>query len=216
MKKRKLALIFSFISVCILLLSITLFSQQENDMYADESRYNMNPDVSGKVVGSRNGLMTRITPVILDDVLAEATCVVIGNVIDGGLAISTNIGMGSGYEGTIYHTITKVQVLETIVGKPPESKIINYRQLGIPDDDMWQTKVEKEKTYVFILKYFKELDQYMATAFEESLFMVDKNNKLTSVSDRLFCAKYDGIDLGVFTEDAIISKERVAILEHSN
>lgn len=112
--------------------------------------------------------------------------------------------------GETYHTIAKIKLIETISGNAPSGDIISYRQLGPPDMDTLQTKVKKGDTCVLILKYFQYIDQYMATAFEESVFFVDGKNRLTSMSNQVFCARYDGIGLNILVEDAIEKQERVS------
>ncbi|MCL2679765.1 MAG: hypothetical protein FWF18_05770, partial [Dehalococcoidia bacterium] len=79
------------------------------------------------------------------------------------------------------------------------SDIISYRQGGVGDS--YQTKVKKGNTYVLVLIYSNSLDQYMATSFEDSVFMVDGKNKLMSLSAQPCCARYDGIDLSILIED---------------
>jgi hypothetical protein len=51
------------------------------------------------------------------------------------------------------------------------------------------------------LDYIKDIDQYRATYVEESIFYLNENNKLKSMSDKLYCARYDGIDLKILKED---------------
>ena len=162
-------------------------------------RYNTDPDISEKIVGSRNSLASRAMPVIFDDVFAEATVVIVGTVI-AETEEPTELDMFS-ITGTIYHTIVDMDVLETIAGDPPANNTIKYRQIGRSGNDFGQTKVENGITYVLILKYFELIDQYMATAFEESVFLVNEDNSLLSLSDQLFCARYDGIQLSVLIED---------------
>ena len=212
MQKKKVLTILCFTGfICAALFAVVLFSLQgeppRDTDTINESRYNSNPDISGKVIGSNAGLMSRVRPQILDDVFAEATCVIIGEVIEDDLVVETSLSIGS-----VYHNIARVRVIETISGEPPTGEIIYYRQLGTPGSDTLQTKVKSGQTYVFIVKYFEEIDQYMATAFEESIFYIDSDNKLTSMSNQLFCARYDGIDIGVFREDAVIIHERISRL----
>ena len=197
MKNKKTLSIVSIVTGLCLVLAIALAVVFWGNKPNNENRYNPNPDVSSKVVGSNNGFMTRIMPVILDDVLFNATCVIIGEVVDDGI-LESSLQENS---GGISHTIAKIRVIDTISGIAPSRDIISYRQIGRPGSDMLQTKVKKGEACVFVLQYFHDLDQYLATSFEESVFYLDENNMLVSMSDQLFCAKYDGINILTLSED---------------
>jgi hypothetical protein len=169
----------------------------------DIPRYNLNPDVSNKRVASSYAPMSRLVPESLDGVTLWATCIIVGEVIDDGTAdIVTieNVGF------SIAITIAKIRVIETIVGETPSSDIIYYQQLGIADIesgmDTFITKVRKGDTCVFLIRYHEKTGRYTANDFEECVFYVDKKGNITSMSDQLFCAKYDGVSLAIFIEDA--------------
>jgi len=203
---KKSWLIFPLIFFCASFLLLPGMScampdnNKQSSYPVNDLRYNPNPDLSKKIVGSNNSFMSRMMPQILYDVYASSTCVIIGSVLDDSTVVPTELESVSGFSSKIYHTIASIRVLETVSGTAPSSDIIRYRQIG-SDDYILQTKVKKGETCVFILKYFQDIDQYMATAFEESIFYLDGNNRLTSMSDQLFAAKYDGIDLRILLED---------------
>ncbi|MCL2679792.1 MAG: hypothetical protein FWF18_05920, partial [Dehalococcoidia bacterium] len=133
MNWKKLSGLISVVVVCLAMISVTACSSP------NESRYNPNPDVSGKVIGSDNDFISRVIPVILNDVLYSSNCVIIGEVLDDNVVESKlEVPWGT---MPWYHTIASVKVLETISGEPPSSDIISYRQGGVGDS--YQTKVKK-------------------------------------------------------------------------
>lgn len=209
--KRKKAVLFScVISICLIAaVIIMLFPFLERD----KPRYNLSPDVSKKTVGSRDSPITRMMPRTFDDVFAEATCVIIGKVIEDGVRKEGDRSWSVKRTDLtlMAYTTAIVEVIEVIAGEPPSAGIILYRQFGFAGNDWMQTKVKKGETYAFILMCLRNANQYMATAFEESVFHIDEKNRLTSLSDQLFCARYDGIDLGVFIEDVKEMQERIFI-----
>lgn len=164
------------------------------------SRYNENPDVSKKIIGSDNGFISKFMPPNLETILANSTVVIMGEVLEDDNvytfpAISPDedeLGIG---------TIAKVKVIETIAGTQPSEEIISYYQCGAPKTDNLQTKVKKGQKCIFILKYFEDKDYYYSAAMEEGIFMVDENNELLSMSKQKFCAKYDGIKKDILIED---------------
>jgi len=211
MKKKMILVCICSVGILCTVLAAVLISTNyvSNDNKGAESLYNPDPDVSGKVVGSRSGSASRAMPRCLDDVIFEATCVVIGKVVDDGTTTVTEIDAGFGITNTLHHTIAVIEVSETLVGECPAGDLIRYRQIGSAGDDRMQTKVEEGKTYIFILKYFDEIDQYMATAFEESVFYINEESKLLSMSDLIFCAKYDNINIAVLIKDLESTYNRV-------
>jgi len=206
MKAKRLAIFSCIIGACLITTVAPSVSCRGSDVAqidnsVSESRYNLDPNVSGKRVASNYAMWDRVVPATLAGAMGASTCVIIGEVGDS-IVTSTELTSASGFTNTMQHTIASVKVLETITGKPPSSDVINYRQVG-EGDYSWQTKVKKGEICVFILVYLEEIDQYMATAQEESIWYVDGKNKLTSMSDQIFAAKYDGIDLSVLIEDIL-------------
>lgn len=78
---------------------------------------------------------------------------------------------------------------------------ITFSQMGNYETDEMQTKVKKDKKYVFFLKFDAERNVYASVAFEEGLFEIDDNNKSRSLSKNKELSKYDGIDLSVLEDD---------------
>ena len=156
-------------------------------------RYNASPDISSKVIASNNSIICRMIPQVLEDVIYNSSCVILGEVVEE----DSDIFYAK------YHTIAKIKVLKTIAGVKPTEKYIYYRQMGgyDPNNVYMQTKVSKGDVCVFILQYNDFSSQYIATAFEESVFYVGEDKRLTSMSDQLICAKYDGIKIDVLEED---------------
>ena len=184
------------------------------DNSTSESRYNLNPDLSGKIIASNYVPISRWMPQTLGDTLGWATCVIIGEVIDEGKAASEDITSATGFSYSMYYTVAGIKVINTIAGEPPSSDMIRYRQVGSPEVP-WHTQVKKGEICVFTLVYHENLDQYMAAAFEESVWYVDGKNKLTSMSDQPFAAKYDGVDLNIFIEDIHEALVQIAQLNNN-
>ncbi|MCL2679282.1 MAG: hypothetical protein FWF18_03220 [Dehalococcoidia bacterium] len=207
--KNKKVVASCVLSVCLIAMLATTAVSCHGNNDAGESRYNLNPDVSGKVIASNSAPINRLVPQILLDTLSFATCVIIGEVVDDGVVTTTEMLSLTGFSYEMYYTTANIKVLDTIAGEPPSGDIIRYRQGGSPEAP-WHTQVKKGETGVFILFYREQIDQYMAAAFEESVWYVDGKNKLTSMSDQPFAAKYDGIDLGILIEDV---KEAFALAE---
>lgn len=207
------------ISVCIIVTTAVSASCQrsqiaQTDDPASIPRYNLNPDVSEKIVASDYAPWDRMIPQTLDGALGGGSaCVIIGEVGDSTVT-TTGLTAASGFAFKMAHTIADVKVIETIAGSPPSSDIISYRQIGSPEVP-WQTQVKKGDTCILILYYLEDIDQYMTTAQEESIWYVDGKNKLTSMSDKLFAAKYDGIDLSVLVEDIHEALIRIANLNNN-
>ena len=198
--KRKMVSILSCITcACLLMMTIVSASCQGNDSTQGESRYNLNPDLSEKVMASKNTPMEHVINRTLSGVLGASTCVIIGKV-DFSIVTPTEVNPLICYAFTPYHTIASLKVLKTIAGTPPSDNTIQYGQIGSPEDP-WQTQVKSGEVCVFILTYLEDMGWYKATALEESIFYVDENNKLTSMSDQPFAAKYDGIDLSILIDD---------------
>ena len=175
----------------------------------------MNPDISQKTIGSNNGPISRFLPGKFDDVLAQATTVIVGEVIEDDILytfdllgdnVKPDVDKPLTIKGAGKGTIARVHVLKTIAGIEPSQDIIQYYQLGAPETNTLQTKVEKGRKYILILKYYPETDRYGATAFEESVFLMDSSDKLISMSNLPFCARYDGIDKKILIEDVLSSK----------
>ena len=196
MKSKRLAVI-SGIGTCLTAIAVAVSCFGNND--ANGSRYNLQPDTSGKIIASINAPPDRVIPQVLGDVLYESTCVIIGEVIDYEV-VSWERASVAGFKSTMYYTIASIKVIETITGESPFGGTILYRQVGSPEAP-WHTQVKVGETCVFMLRYLESVDQYGPTLFEESVWYINGKNKLTSMSDRLFCAKYDGVDLGILIED---------------
>lgn len=177
-------------------------------------RYNENPDVSRKYVGSDHGIIDRELPVSFDHLLVSATTVIIGEVLEDDILYTFDpFGSGTPNSEKIAllrnsgkGTIAKVKVLETIAGAKPSQEIVDYYQLGEPKNDLNQTKVKTGQKCVFILRYSENKKRYSSTSYEDGVFLLEENNKLTSMSDKPFCARYDGIDLDILIEDVNNSK----------
>ena len=73
--------------------------------------------------------------------------------------------------------------------------------MGKPDVPDLQTKVKKSQKLVMILRNSDKEGVYYANKAERSIFYVDENDNLTSMSDEIICARYDGISIRVLEND---------------
>ena len=179
--------------------------------------YNNNPDLASKVVGSKSYAADKLPVNSIDDLLKDANLIIVGEVISYGQRETFNIYgsredaaalIKSGINPYIPSTLIKVKVIKVIEGKIDTDEITLF-ELGHPDKDDWQTKVKLGETLVMILKKFEGKDTYCATNAEDSMFYLDENDKLLSMSDEKICARYDGIKLSVLTNDIKNAKTKV-------
>lgn len=92
MKKKNIVIISWVVSFCLITTTVIMLFFQGSDS-KNQPRYNENPDISKKVVGSSsNGFMSRAMPQRLDDVFAESTCVIIGEVLEDDINDTYQIG----------------------------------------------------------------------------------------------------------------------------
>jgi hypothetical protein len=74
------------------------------------SRYNENPDLTNKVVGSKEGFIDRWSLDSFDDVLYSANCVIIGEVIEDDIVEFTHgLGMNIAKEMLLKQLLAKLQ-----------------------------------------------------------------------------------------------------------
>lgn len=174
--------------------------------------YNMTPDLSAKVVGSKNMSVDRDDPKTTDDLVFLSQLIIIGTVLDDGKLSSYNV-IGNdaiaqeiesrGISTTAACTLSQVRIDRVIAGEKPKSDTITLFQLGKPGVADIQTKVKKSEKLLLILRKTGEEDQpqYDCMDWENSVFYIEKGNKLLSMSDQMACAKYDGLPLDKLIDD---------------
>ena len=183
--------------------------------------YNMHPDLSRKVVGSISIIGTRIEPTEMETLVDYADLIVIGTALDDGTLSWFDTTGGSeglkekyGEENTKGQaTLTKFRIDQLIAGEAPESKMIQIFQLGAPGTLEWQTKLKKgDKVYIMLRDYLLEDSIYLTADGENSVFYIEKSNKLTSMSALMLCARYDGLPVSRLTTDVKKTKKYREVL----
>jgi hypothetical protein len=174
------------------------------------TRYNANPDLSKKVVGSKSEMLDPVIPQSFEDVVAYASDVIIGTVIDNGalgaFSISGIKEIDQAYAdatglSSIACTLTSIKVEKVIMGDIDADSTITYFQVGKPGSDDCQTKVKMGEYILIMLRPSDTKNVYFAGNGEESVFYINESNKLTSQADLLLCARYDGTPLDTILED---------------
>jgi hypothetical protein len=200
----------------ILLIFMILFAT-----YAcQNSRYNNNPDIASKGIESDSGISDRIVPTSMEQVVAHATDIVIGSVADdrqsGTFSISGIKAVDekiAGVSGSAQSdcTLSKITVEQVIMGDLELYSSITYFQLGSPGNNKGQIKVKKGDRILIMLRPSDTDVIYYAGNCEESVFNLNDHNRLTSQSDFLICARYDGIALDILLEDIKLTTQFVKI-----
>lgn len=196
---------FVIIPCVIVLLLCSLFV-----FLRPQSEYNTNPNLSSKIVGSHNLQMDHKVRTSMNDYYESADLVIIGTVLDNGVDYKFNNSandemakamLAKGEDPYMDCTLSQVKIDQIIAGKKPDTDTIKLFQLGKPQVPDMQTKVKKSDKLYMILSQFETPGEYKAVLLESSLFYLDKNNKLTSMSDDQLCARYDGLPLQKLIDD---------------
>ncbi len=186
----------------------------------DTSRYNENPDLSQKIVGSKvfNNSGDSLPNETIEDIFDFTEYIIVGEVVSDGVADQFNMfgdnevskaDLEAGIDPYIPCTITKIRVEESILGDIPEGSEISFFQLGVPESDGGQTKVKKGERLVMGLQGPNEAGQYLSGDVENTIFYLDENNKVTSMSDELLCARYDGTSKDFLVKDLLVAMENI-------
>lgn len=221
MKKKHLALVS--IAVIIISGSIIYFNsntKQEQKIEVAQSEYNLNPDVSKKVVGSEVLLMEKISPSSIDQITDDADLVVIGKVISG--PVDTEIDFpfdnedmkksaleaSKGKMPKVALACSKIKIEEILQGES-SSDIITLAQFGKSTNDNGETKVKEGNRMILSLqRHPDDPNKYSSTNAEEGLFIIDDNGKTLSMSDNKFTSRYDGIDYNILKRDMKNGKKK--------
>lgn len=206
MTKRKLALL-SLSGIAALALAVCLFLL----LAPKKDVYNKNPDLSGKV--STLSTADRLLPVTTNDLVNNSELIMIGTVQDDGVASQYNI-VGSqeiaekmaekGLNAWMPCTLTKISVDRVVTGKKPSGDTITLFQLGEPGG---QAQVKSGDKVLLILTQDDETPgTYVAKDLENSVFYIDKNNQVRSMSDQMACAKYDDRPLSLLEKDILATE----------
>lgn len=186
---------------------------------SNSSKYNQNPDISGKIVGSKDLLMDTMPMTSVDDLTKYADLIVIGKVISP--AVDTEIEFPfpnedlkqsamKGYSKvpTVALACSRIQIEETLYGES-KSDIITLAQLGKANNNRGETKVKNGDRMLFILqKHHDKTDVYSSALAEDGLFIIDNNDKVTSLSDNMFTSRYDGISKDILKADIKKGKKK--------
>lgn len=182
--------------------------------YIQENRYNLNPDVSYKIVGSKDVPMEIDTIDNIKKLTQYGDAIVVGKIVSQPKEIKYNYT--TGYEeldkdikGDIGNnlyvklTVSEVEIEEILCGEVNSSKI-NLAQVGTIEGDRGQTKVKYGDKMLMIIKQFRnDKTMYSPAIAEDGLFIIRPDNTTYSLSDNLFTSKYDNINYKILKEDII-------------
>lgn len=192
---KKLIIIFVILVAVVGLIS----SCSENEVY------NMNPDTSKKVIGSKSLLLDRLPIENTEQLMRFSDLVVIGNVVSEGKLITETIGTeevfkAKGADINIELTEIDVKIDKILYGKV-SSDIIKIVQVGKPNSDIGETKIKKNKKVLLVLSKDNDKENiYSSVDFENGIFEII-DNKLMSYSDNKNIAKYDNISVDILIKD---------------
>ncbi len=199
----------TLIVICTVLLVLsfllyTWYLAENND------RYNTNPNLDNKIVGSHSGPFYVIPMSSLNQLVGLSDLVIIGEVATDAVKTKRLAESGTPLDqkfidkfdkpNTYTTADVKIKVKKVLHGSTDESTII-YAQLGVPNSYSLQTKVHKNDNVVLFLKRDPNDGHYASVSFEEGVFLLDEHNKLLSQSVNKVLAQYDGISLDVLEED---------------
>jgi hypothetical protein len=176
--------------------------------------YNMNPDTSQKIIGSKSisPVFDRIIPKNLEECVQFADLIVIAKVVSPGTTKMVEFPFQKGSEmidkstgQPVKYSVcsSQLQIERVIYGKDP-GEIITLSQLGPSDSNNGETKVKNGDKMLFILRKVDSTTNknvYSNVFAEDSMFLIDENNKLTSLSDNLTVAKYGGLKVSTHEAD---------------
>lgn len=227
--KKKLALIAGCSLLIFTTIAITLSNSvnqsnikkmviiNDDKVYDTNHIYNNNPDVSKKVVGSKDSLITsfafRIQPKSLDDVTRFADLIIIGEVISNPVDhlidfVSEDIKESAAKNSKVNVAYSQVKVEKNLYGST-NSEVITLAQLGKANSDSDETKVKNGDRMVMLLRKDPDHDNvYYSADMENGLFIVDENKKTLSLSDNKIISRYDGIDVNILIDDLGKAKKK--------
>jgi hypothetical protein len=194
-----------------LAISISLFTLAVIGIFIYQNQtvpYNLNPDTN-KVIGSQHLRDFSYTLPInsIDDPVGYADLIIIGEVVSDGVVTKEEFPKVEGDDKgeTVLSNLPPVTVTKTpikidkiIYGKA-DSEIITLIQLG--DQNWGVTKVKKNSKMLLILH--KGNNQYGSVCWEDSMFKIDDNGKVMSLSNEISIAKYDGTNIALLEKDII-------------
>ena len=196
--------------------------------------YNENPDLSSKVVASQYGLpmLDRDPNPSFEQITYEFDCVAVAEVLDDGTQHKYDISkiepgkpsigyidwetvqeLGEDYFTPDKYnygicTYSKLKIEKVIAGKAPESDVIDLFQLGFPGKNDSQTKVRKgDRIYIIMNKLFAPENLYGSNDLENTIFYLDENDRLTSMSNIDACTRYDGLPMEALTKDLMETED---------
>lgn len=177
---------------------------------ATESRYNESPDLSKKVVGSSR-LMTQDVPLdSVAEIAGMSDLIVVGTVVGDDEVTKFNSSGNDEYAAAAAQkgidvylpaTIATVEITRVIDGTLTEETVEVF-QLGEPGKADMQTKLKNGDRVLLMLSEYAD-GTYTETTLESSVFYLDGENELLSMSDEMICARYDDRPLSLLLEDLV-------------
>lgn len=213
----------SFFSLSLCFVCVGFFSN-------GSSRYNKNPDLSKKIVGSEGDRYSIAHLKSFDQVVYFSDLIIKGQVIGDSIQESKRLEYVLETDKIeqlpeIPVSLVKIKVNEIIKGNIDGEEILLLQEGLVNDDTSLETKVKKDDNYIFFLikDKFEDQDVYIAYRKEVGLMKMNnknksfltkgidnKNDKSTtfSLSKEEELAKYDDIDVQIIEEDIISSLDK--------
>ena len=205
--------IFAFIMICMTMFLSACGSKIE------KTQYNESPDIKSKVVGSRDLKIDRENPNTLDELVEKTDVSIICEVIGSGTEVEHEFIAGKstdkvkqGIENRlpkVICTVAKVKVIEVVAGTLNVGDELDIIQLGEPWSNHGQTKLVYGEKVLCLLTQTRT-GYYCGTDLENSFFYIN-NEKITSMSDVIVCARYDDLPLNTLIRD-LMQTQRFKLL----
>lgn len=209
--KRKFRLVVPILSLGLILSITGILWLHGRDM-----RYNKNPDVSGKVVGSNSmsSILDRERARDVGDLLALSDLVVVGEVVSDGIDHIQALTYPEFFPSkeleekagspTYTLSVSTIRVKQVLVGNSSQ-ETFDLTQMGTAGNDLvGETKVKRGETYVFFLRENEEeawAGSYSSVACEDGIFQVFGNGTVLSLTDNLHLAIYDDRSMDLLLRD---------------
>ena len=207
MLKRKKALLIALCALLTLLVGAAAVFLLMPKKAVREEAYNRNPELSGKKLSGYLATADFRIPTDMEGLTRYANVILIGTVLEDGLTDEFDLyGEESplsrkvqslGYSSKFSCTYAEIKVEEILAGEaPPEDTFLLF-QLG--EGEEGQPKVHAGERVILILETYQET--YKCLDGATSVFYLDENDRLTSLSPLMACARYDGLSLNSFECD---------------
>ena len=170
--------------------------------------YNKNPDLSQKKMSSYLIMAERSIPFTLEMLTMHADVILIGEVLaDDQYGSFSMYGDDPVWDKKVENlnlnvmtscTYAEIKIERILAGDAPPEDTFALFQVGA--GDAGQPKVHTGERVLLILKKF-ENGTYKCYDEASSVFYLDEQDKMLSMSSDMICARYDGLSLDTFVYD---------------